>query len=927
MTYRLTHRMLAGVSLLISFIVYMMTMAPTTSFWDCGEFIATSVIMGVPHPPGTPLYLLVGNFFSQLPTYSDIGARVNVISPLLSALAVMLTYLIIVQLIEEFRGSVNSRIDALITYGSGFIGALTFAVTDSHWFNAVEAEVYSASTFFTAIVIWLILRWSQNEGKPGNVRYILIIAYIFGLAIGIHLLNLLALPCIALIIYYRKYRFSILSFLVVIVLTLVTFTVIYLGVIKGLPNLADRFGLFAPVAAVIFVVAAMVYSIYNEKHISATIFTSLVLILIGFSTYTTIFIRANQRPAINENNPDTFERAVMYMNREQYGTWSVTDRAATLQRPECSYWKRWTANRANPSGEEVARFVWEYQVKEMYLRYFAWQFIGRGDLTWPVENLQGNLIKFKEGVNWFRYGLPLAFLLGLWGFVYHFRKDWKRALAVLALFLLTGLLIIIYLNQYDPQPRERDYSYVGSFFAFSLWIGIGLSGLLDSIRKFFKRSAGQGQFAVIGFLTLIFVLVPVKMLATDYHEHDRTDNFVAWDYAYNMLNSCEPNAVLFTNGDNDTFPLWYLQEVRGIRKDVRVVNLSLLNTSWYAFQLRDDPPTLPITMSDREIEKLMPIPWEAREVTAPGPTKSDPPIVWNLRPTYAGQFLRVQDLMIYRIIKDLKWKYPIYFAVTVSPENQIGLDNYLQMEGLAYKLHPKKVEEINYDRMLQLISETENPDQLIVTGEDWLAHMASGDGVYRYRNLDDPQVYYNHNIQRLIQNYRSSYLRLALENVYTQESAHQEEAYRLLREMEGHFPSESLPINNPDLEIQIAHLYQKSGDFEEFRKRIDRVTMYQDLPLETTYYLGQLYLKELNDAPRAIVTFKSLYDDPRYRKYFDIMVSLAEAYVQSGQISQARQVVESWLIEHPEDKDAKDMLQVLQEHPDGLPDDSSATTN
>ncbi|SVB87836.1 uncharacterized protein METZ01_LOCUS240690, partial [marine metagenome] len=233
------NKILASIAFLFSLVIYILTMAPTTSFWDCGEFIATSVIMGVPHPPGTPFYLLLGNLFSQIPTFADTGARVNLISPIFSAFAVMFLYLIIVQLIEEWRGEAKTWPDFLITYGSAMIGALTFAFTDSHWFNAVEAEVYSISTFFTGIVVWLILKWSNNSGHPGNVRYILIIAYMFGLAIGIHLLNLLALPFIALIVYFNKYEFKLGSFLATMGVTLLTFMVIYLGIIKGIPNLAN----------------------------------------------------------------------------------------------------------------------------------------------------------------------------------------------------------------------------------------------------------------------------------------------------------------------------------------------------------------------------------------------------------------------------------------------------------------------------------------------------------------------------------------------------------------------------------------------------------------------------------------------------------------------------------------------------------------
>ncbi len=910
-SYRKINYILAGLSFLLSFIVYVITMAPTLSFWDCGEFIATSVIMGVPHPPGSPLFLIIGNIFSQIPFFSDIGARVNFISPIVSALAVLLLYLIITQLIQEWRGPVKSVSDAYIAYGSAFIASLTFALTDSHWFNAVEAEVYAMSTFFTAIIVWLILKWAQNDGKPGNIRYILLIAYMIGLAIGVHLLNLLALPFIALIIYYKKYPFRWQSFLVVVFITGLTFAVIYLGIIKGIPNLLHNAGLFVTIIAVLSVFALAAWAIATKKNLLATVFTSMVFILIGYSTYTAIFIRATQHPAINENAPDSVEGAISYLNREQYGQWSIIDRKSTLQRPECSYWKRYTLNRNNPTTGEVLGFFWNYQVKEMYLRYFGWQFIGKGDMNWPVVNLKGNLLRYKEGINPTRYIIPLAFLLGMLGFYYHFKKDWKRALAVLALFISTGLLIIIYLNQYDPQPRERDYSYVGSFFAFAIWIGIGIAGLLETIREKL-RNVAPVNLIFGGVLTLLFVMMPVNMLAKDFREHDRSGNFVAWDYAYNMLNSCEPNGIIFTNGDNDTFPLWYLQEVEGIRKDVRVVNLSLLNTPWYIRQLRDDEPKLPLKMTDRDIKNITPVYWEPKRISVLGPNGEADAITWNLRPTFAGKFLRVQDLMVYRILKDVRWERPVYFAVTVSPDNQIGLKDYLMMEGLVYRVVPQKGREINYDRMKQNITQTSNLDKVIATTEDYVKHMESGDGVYRYRNLNNPEVYFNSNIQRLIQNYRSGFLRLALTDVYSNKPDGKERAYRTLQDMDHYFPAETLPYNNPDLELQIARLYREAGDTVEFKKRLQEIEEYDLIPVETQFYIGQIYLNDLNDYESAIRVFKKLYENPKYASVPDFMQSLVQAYSRNHQTDKAIAVIENWLMLHPNDNEAKSTLEILR---------------
>ena len=907
---KLAHRLLSGFAFFIPFFVYLSTMAPTTSFWDCGEFIATSYIMGVPHPPGSPLFLLLGNVFTQLPVFADVGARVNLISPIVSAFAVMFLYLIVVQCIEEWRGKVRSVSDAVIAYGSSFVAAMTFSFTDSHWFNAVETEVYSISTFFTAIVIWLILKWAQNEGKPGNVRYILLISYMLGLATGIHLLNLLALPFISLIIYYRKYSFNFKSLFIITGITGFIFLVIYLGIIKGLPQIANSYGVFLPLALVLGIFIITIYSVYQKKHLAATILTSLTLILIGYSTYTTIFIRATQHPIINENNPDTSDGAVRYLNREQYGDWSILDRKSTLQRPENSYWKRYTLNKNRPKTSEAWGFFWNYQIKEMYLRYFAWQFIGRGDFDWPVVNLKGTFIKYLQGINIFRYGLPLAFFLGIAGMLHHFYRDWKRALAVLVLFLSTGLLIIIYLNQYDPQPRERDYSYVGSFFAFSIWIGIGIAGIMERIKEFLEGK--NSNLLSVGALIVLLTMMPIKMFATDYREHNRSGNFVAWDYAYNMLNSCEPNGIIFTNGDNDTFPLWYIQEVEGVRKDVRVVNLSLLNTPWYIFQLRDDSPTIPLKIDDNQIKNITPIEWKSTEVSIPGPKGDSTKITWKLEPTYAQYFLRVQDIMIWRIIKDMEWERPIYFAVTVSPNNLIGLQDYLQMEGLVYRLRPQKGGDINYNRMEQNITETNNLENLIRTAEDYEPYISKGEGVYRYRNLNNPEVYYNSNILRLVQNYRSSFLQLALNNAYSQSEEEKAVAVEVLKKMDSYFPREVLPINNPDLELQIARLYYMGGDEIETRDRLSEIRGRDKLSLETEYTIGKMYLDELSDYSSAVETFKKLHENQNYSQYFEIMISLVQAYARDNQQEEAVSVLEAWLLRFPDDDEAKKFLEILK---------------
>ena len=949
------NRILAGVSFLASFIIYIMTMAPTTSFWDCGEFIATAFTMGVPHPPGTPLYLILGNVFSQLPFFNDIGARVNLLSPLASAFSVMFLYLIIVELIIEWRGKVQSKSDAIIAYASAFIGAMTFAFTDSHWFNAVEAEVYSLSTFFTGIVVWLILRWSRNEGKPGNVRYILLIAYMLGLAIGIHLLNLLALPFIALIIYFKKYTFSPLGFSATVGATLLSFMVIYLGIIKGLPNITSSYGLPTAIMMVVSVFAITIWLIYTKNFMLSTIMSCLLMIFIGYSTYTTIFIRANQHPSINENNPDTYERALSYMNREQYGDWSITDRGATLQRPENAHWSRYTDNRNNPSDSDVVGFVWNYQVKEMYLRYFAWQFAGRGENNWDVRTKDGKLIKKLDGINWFRYGLPLALLFGLAGLGHHFYRDRKSALAVLAIFAATGIMIILYLNQYDPQPRERDYSYVGSFFTFSIWIGIGIAGMFERIREYFEDSELSTNI-MIGVSVVLLVAMPINMMAKDYTEHSRDGNYVAWDYAYNMLNSCEPNGIIFTNGDNDTFPLWYIQEVEGVRKDVRVVNLSLLNTPWYIDQLKNEEPKLPIkNLSDKAISKIDPVNGTAYALQKWTPIwgqlvemldnktrvqygvkysvkEFGIPVNWgepeaqlkvgndiisfNLKATLSN-YIRVQDLMVLKLIEDIIDTHPVYFAVTVSPSNRMGLENYLSMEGLVYKVHTTKQStgdsppKLNYDKMLQNITKSPDLDRIIRTGDEYSDYVASGNGVYRYTNLDNADVYFSSNIVRLIQNYRSSFLQMALNDLYSNKENHLETAHQLLVNMESYFPQSVIPISEPDLEIQIARIYGQTGDIEMQKSILNKILNRGNTSLATQFYIGQVFTMDLKDFESAITLYLGMLE--KYPEVPDVLLALMQTYAQADRIDEAIDFLNGWLENNPLDSKARELLELLKE--------------
>ena len=1004
--YKKINYILGVLSFILSFILYIITMAPTTSFWDCGEFIATSYILGVPHPPGSPLFLLLGNVFSQLPIFNDIGARVNILSPLASAFSVMFLYFIIVYLIEEFNEKSEGVSKIIINNISAFIAAMTFAVTDSHWFNAVESEVYALSTFFTAIVVFLILKWARNTNANWYSRYLLLIAYMIGLAIGIHILNLLMLPFILLIIYFKKYDFNFSSFITTIFLTLFTFVLIYYGLILGVPDLVSKFqslniiiyGIGIIVLSIIFLhiknyhysfisiakflsilsVIFMFVLIYNKLFIKsanqlinsydnelATIDTSIlfylekegitdqdlyyqningaqqeylnilkkertiilknqkilkeikdknfgfykllfwqsgfvifgfllililaiigslylfnsenrkyyfenlkvvfscfILIIIGYSTYITIFIRAGQNPNINENNPDNLNRALAYINRDQYGAIEPFDTGSAILNSSNGsnhndsmypYKNRWTKDKYEPTFGEKIRFRFKYQINEMYLRYFAWQFIGRSDKEdkpWVLTDFNNKEIGMSslDGIDFFRYGFPLAFLFGLLGLFFQFKRDWKRALALLSVFLATGLLLVLYLNQYDPQPRERDYSYVGSFFIFSVWIGLGISFVQQKIKEFFEDS-NISSFISITIACFIFILMTFTMMVRDFKEHSRKGNYVAWDYGYNLLNSCEPNAIIFTNGDNDTFPLWYLQEVENIRQDVTVVNLSLLNTPWYIEQLINTS-RLDIkfenSILDNDIYKIennyslstiegyslcskdfnmVDTYWD--ELDCNLEVKENNITKHNFEfkvPSYKKQVLRIQDYMILEIISDLYLEHPIYFAATVAETNQVGLKRYLEMQGMVYRVIPNKIDKnisvkINYDKMKLNLTQGSALDT-IKTADDYINAVKNKKGIYRYSNLNNPDIYYNSNITRILQNYRIGYLRL-MENQLEQNNI--SEVQLLIEQFNEYIPTDVIPMD-PWLGFElIDKIYQPLDDIENQKNMINHL--------------------------------------------------------------------------------------------------------
>ena len=873
-----TNRLVAAGIWVFSFIIYAMTVASTVSYWDCGEFIACSYGLAVPHPPGAPLFLLVGRFFSMIPFVEDIGYRVNYISVLSSTFTVMLLYLSIVHLVREWKGNLQSNSDWQIAIFSGAIGSLTFAFTHSFWFNAVEAEVYAPSMLFTALLVWLILVWAQKSDQPGNEKYLLMIAYCIGLTIGIHLLNVLALPFVTLIYYYKRFEFNMKTFMINILVTVGIILFVYPGIVIYLPRLAELGGAFGLAAVFIILFAIVFWSINNNKKTVSLISLSVLLIVIGYSTYATIYIRSNLDPMIDENNPETIEKFISYLNREQYGDHSITDRAKV--------WKESpNGKRYNSTGE----FFWKYQVDKMYIRYFMWQFVGmdKNERDWSANQL---------------YAIP--FLLGLLGIYWQFKNDKKHALAVLALFFMTGLAIVLYLNQPDPQPRERDYSYVGSFYAFSIWIGLGYAGLMELIRGNKKKKKDdvtvQSNTLPVVIFVILFIISPILLLAKNFETHNREGRYIAWDYSYNMLQTCEPNAILITNGDNDTFPLWYLQEVDSIRRDIRIVNLSLLNTDWYIQQLRDLDPKVPIGVSDAELSKLGLVPWKKRQVTLNVPQSAGEnfarefqnkyqgisitvpeKITFEVKPTLNtpyGSVLRVQDYMILRIINNNKWRKPIYFAVTVAKKNMLSeLQEYLRMDGLALKLVPYKNWKISPENIERNLTE-----------------------VYQYRGLQDPSVYYDRNILGLLQNYRTAYLQVS---EYYARTKDMEKVKSLMINMEKNIPSSVIPWTNRYLRF-IRDSYSLASEQIGLDSLFNSNYTEKDMQIigENLYRLG------LGHKSEGI--FESIYtSNPNNVQALSILIDI---YERSGKYEKGIKHLEDWLQRNPNDPQAKLKLSFFQ---------------
>ncbi|MCL5268489.1 MAG: DUF2723 domain-containing protein [Bacteroidetes bacterium] len=890
MNCKTINRYIAAGIFLLTLGLYSMTAQPTVAYWDCAEYAATAPALEVPHPPGAPLFTLAGRISDMVPFLSNPAFAYNLLSSLASALTIMLLYLIGVRVISRWKGFPSDSPGSMLVFGSVAIGALTYAVTDTFWFDAVESSLFASSMFFVSLVLWLSLVWFENSGKGGAHEYLLLIAYLLGLSIGIHQLCLLPFFTVAIIIYFRYYEFEWKRFLKFAIVTVLGFMVVYPGIVKWLVvGLSGKFSLGpiglnnSPLVKVMTfgTIATAAYSAYKAEKARRWVLSTAILagslVLLGYSTYTLVYIRSNSHPAINEDDPASLKNLAGYLDRQQYGKqplfwprrWSPDPNARKNYFKYSSDWD----------------YFWSYQVGHMFLRYIGFNFIGRsGDIKDAPVAMFRSSARWTGGEKGFParyYAIPL--IVALIGLYYHFKRDWKFALAFLTLFVVMGFALVVYFNMADPQPRERDYFFVGAFFTIALWVGIGASGIIDYatdlIRNKKLKPAGIG-IAALGILAA----VPFNMFHQNLFSHDRHDNYAPFDVSYDILQSCKPNAILFTGGDNDTFPLWYLQEALGVRTDVRIVCLSLANTDWYLLQLKHERPhkamEVPISLPDREIREIAAaggVQWTPRAMRLDVPKEvyekfgiSDTAVAdkgyvrYTVNPTLGqGNFraLRVQDVVINNIVQTNKWQRPICFAATVAPSDMVGLQGYLMREGLVYELTPAFHSDYYYTSIDVPIT------QECVFNETHKIYTKPHYG-FIYKGLDKPDVYYDNNTRGIISVIRDSFLILASDY---QSLGKNKQCVSTLDMMTSKIPLASLPMDYGKMS-SVARLYYIAGDSAMFRMYAD-ASEKDALEALASDPSGQ----EEGTSPYAVLL--GLYDmEGKYREAIDLLKRAKEVF-------------------------------------------------
>ena len=1047
--YRLVDNILGCLAFVIAAFVYCSTIEPTASFWDCPEFITTGYKLEIGHPPGAPFFMLTANLFSQFASDpSQVARMVNIMSALLSATTIMFLFWTITHLTRKL---ILKDWDALTTgkliaiEASGMVGALIYTFSDTFWFSAVEGEVYAYSSAFTAIVFWLILKWEDHADEPHSDRWLVLIFFLMGLSIGVHLLNLLCIPAIVLVYCYRRYpNIEVKGSLIALVVSFVVVAAVLYGVIQGIITVGGWFELFfvntlglpfntGEVIYIICLVAAVLWAIYEtyqhtsvkreniafclafgllgvpfygygwqafitgvivlavllfvlnykkvvnkqkvylvSSRVKNTILLCMLMLMIGYSSYALIVIRSTANPPMDENSPEDIFTLGSYLSRSQYGDYpllygqaytsqvalkndgnvcvpEMSEGAPIYSRKEKaskdekdSYFvvshhnkyiyaqnmlfpRMWDSNHTQDyeswmggvDGTEVPydrcgemisvkmptqidniKFFLSYQCNFMYWRYFMWNFAGRqNDIQGNGELEHGNWItgfkwfdnwrlgdqsklpdslKANKGHNVF-YCMPLLLgLIGLFWQAFRGRRGIRQFWVVFFLFFMTGLAIVIYLNQTPVQPRERDYAYAGSFYAFAIWCGMGVAAIIDILKKKFHID----NVAVTALASLVCLLVPIQMASQTWDDHDRSGRYTCRDFGANYLMTLQDqgNPIIFTNGDNDTFPLWYNQEVEGVRTDARVCNLSYLQTDWYIDQMKRpayNSPSLPISWprldyctGTNEYVEVQPelkqqildfykqSPAEAKKAFGDDPFEVSNIMRYWVRSKDADMhviptdtlYIKIDkeavkrsgmmmasdtipdkmvislkgkralyknDLMMLEMIAHADWTRPIYVALTVGSENYMNLgDNFIQ-EGLANRITPFLTNQPgakNFD--------TEKTYRNVMYR-------------YKYGGLEKPGLYIDETVLRMCYTHRHIFSQLALHLI---EEGQKAKALKVLQKAEKVLPTYNVPMNYMSGGAEIARAYALLGQKAKAMQTINAV--WKDAYQYAVYYLG-----------------------------------------------------------------------------------------
>ncbi|HYV91987.1 MAG TPA: DUF2723 domain-containing protein [Chitinophagales bacterium] len=1028
---------------ILSTLVYWLTAEPAGSFWDCGEFIGCAYHLQVPHSPGAPLFIIIAHLVTLLaPDPSKVALTVNFFSGAMSAFTNLFLFWTITALGRKIIGKNENEIsgaEMIVLMGAGVVGAFSNGFADSFWFSAVEGEVYAMSSFFTAIVFWAILKWEQVADKPYADRWIIFIGYMIGLAVGVHLLGLLAIPAIVFVYYFKRFTPSTWGMIKCGVVSIAVLGFIQYGIIPQIPNLSAKFDVLfvnsfhlpfnsgvlffmlvmalsmiglllytmngktlyalpalisiplfilvsnesVIVKIVLLVVSGLLVYVYvlykNPYYLNLGILTVL-FIMIGYSSYVMVVIRANANPSINMGSPDDAETLLSYLNREQYGDRpllfgpSFTSQPIDIDRVDgemhyyqdpdtrryvelgrkpiikydpddemlfprifdnddpshVRFYRSWLNLKEGdkPTFGDNMNFFFTYQVGFMYWRYFMWNFSGRqDDVQGDGDIKHGNWITgfpfidnaMLEDQTNLPYPLDenkghnkmylIPFILGVLGALYHFKKSKNDAFVVLLLFFFTGLAIVLYLNQTPIQPRERDYAYAGSVYAFAIWIGIGVFWLFNLLAKRMNARNAAVLASVLG------ALAPVLMASQEWDDHDRSDRYTARDLGRDYLQSCAQNAILFTQGDNDTYPLWYAQEVENIRPDVRIVNLSLLGVDWYIDNLRrrvnkseaviitvdsasyrgsnrdylrfGENKSIPQNVSyplsavvdfifseDRnkkmqvqggELVNYLPtknlyIPVDRNEVIAdhvvqPGDTSR---IVNRIEWKLNKNTLLKNDILTMEILRSNLWKRPIYFAISVQSDAYLGLNNYFQQEGLTYRIVP-----------------------YVTKQDDGLPGGVQSDIMYdnmmhkfKWGGVDSNNVYLDENIGRMVTNLRSNFARLASTLI---QQGKKDSALKVLDKCVEVLPERNVPVAL--INVAIGKDYYDAGDSAKGKKVLqrcfevysDQLRYYTTLDVDKRKY----FTAEINDG---LYVLNNIVNVTQRNKEMDLNKKVQEAF-------------------------------------------------